>query len=112
MARLERPSFQVIDFVDDLRLVEADGLRGRLSAEFSPARPHTSTRVGGGRCWPTRSIPRVGFIVNAGGGAIETEPRKRQKGRCLSNAVMRFQARPSLSAPVVLSTVSSLIFPR
>ena len=35
MARLGRPFLQVIDFVDDLRLVEADGSRGRLFVSMS-----------------------------------------------------------------------------
>ena len=82
--KLLRPSLQVIDFADDLRLVEASGSSDRLLVSMARMM-ELLTRIGvhfhtrEGKCWwPAKSIPWIGFTANAEGGVVEIEPKARE----------------------------------
>ena len=100
MVKVTRPSLRVIDFVDDLRLVEEDGSRGRLFVIMARmleliARmgAHYHTREGR-RWWPTRSTPWRGFVVNTERGVVEIDSGKRRKGAALCDAIVAYQVYP------------------
>ena len=70
MVRARFPSLRVIDFVDDIRLVEESGGHDALAASMTGmmsvldqlgVRYHAKE---GKRWWPTRLIPWLGFEVD------------------------------------------------
>ena len=80
------PSLKIVDFVDDISLVDACGELDALAASMTNmlailermgVRYHTK---GGKRWWPTRLIPWLGFEVDTKSNAVRLEERKVERG--------------------------------
>ena len=79
---MEFPSLRILDFASDLRLVDAagehDALAAGMTGLMSPL-GDMSVRYqtkGGRGWWPTRTIPRLGFVVDTNRGAAKSEGKK------------------------------------
>ena len=74
--RLLRPSLRVIDFANNLRLVEEDGFRDRSFVGMA-RKMELPTRMGvhfhtreDRRRWSAQSIPWIDFVADAERGAV------------------------------------------
>ena len=116
VVRSQFPSLRVIDFVDDVRLVEASGEHDALAASMTGmmsvldrmgVRYHTKE---GKRWWPTRVIPWLGFEVDMRENVVRMEESKVAKGQRLCEEVINTCSGAEMSARELLAAVSFLNF--
>ena len=116
VARSHFPTMRFVDFVDDIRLVDASGGRDALAVGMSGlmplvdqmgARYHTKE----GKRWrPARLIPWLGFEVDTHNNVVRMEERKVEKGLRLRAGIFESEPGASMQARVLLATVSYLTF--
>ena len=103
-----QPVLRVIDFVDDLRLVDVDGDRTQLSGAAKLADLHSRMSVrfhakGASRLWLRQCIPPLGFAVNTESILVECGDGRRGKSQesctrfMLQSPGRRFSARLNFS---------------
>ena len=116
VVRARYPSLQVVDFVDDIRLVEESGDHDALAASMTGmmsvldqlgVRYHTKE---GKRWWPTRVIPWLGFVVDTRENVVRMEEAKVAKGQRLCEEIAGANPGSEVSARDLLASVSFLNF--
>ena len=104
MVRAHCPSLRAIDFVDDIRLVDASGEHDALAASMTGmmsilerlgVRYHTKEGKG---WWPTRVIPWLGFEVDTRANVVRLEERKVLKAQRLREEISSAKPGSDMSA--------------